>query len=242
MAGYFSFDVTLTGANNDQVRERAKELRNSPPAKGSVNVHNDSEVWQMWSPTLNQTGSIESFRAILGLILGGMGYPVHWYGFGDDANRATATVQANPTEKSLEHDQAIVEELFLTMCQFVADQAEIAGSYTADDDLEIELVLPDVSPRDVGAKATGFAPFVMSLVNATDAGWITTETAATAFSRLLAEVDVEIDVVEELEKVEQEQDENELDIMAGVNGQLIGQLQQATEPDGDSERAQGIRQ
>jgi hypothetical protein len=167
-----------------------------------------------------------------------MGYPVHWYGFGDDANRATATVQANPTEKTLEHDQGIVESMLLEMCQFVADQAEIAGSYTAPDDLEITLTLPEISRKDVAQGLQGFAQFVMSLVNAMDAGWITTETAATAFSRFLEEVvDVEIDVVEELEKASAEQDEADLDRMAQVNGQLLQTLAQ----NGDTQGAQGIR-
>ena len=220
MAGYFSFDVTYVGAGPDLVKQRNSEVRKNPPEKGSVNGHNDAEIWQMFSPDLHQTGSIETFRAILGLILGGMGYPVHWYGFGDDANRATATVQANPTEKTLEHDQAIVEAMFLQMCQFVADQAEIAGSYTAPDDLEITLTLPEVSSSNVGLKAQFFGQFQMALLNAQDAGWITQETAATAFSRLLAEVDVELDVIEELEKASAEQDEADLDQMASTNGQF----------------------
>ncbi len=221
MAGYFSFDVMLTGgADADKVEERAKALRKNPPAKGSVNVHNDSEIWEMFAPNLHQTGSIESFRAILGLILGGMGFPVHWYGFGDDANRATATVQAEPTVKSLEHDQNIVKNLFISMCQFAADQAEIGGIYKADEDTEITLNLPEITTKDISRITTSINQLVMGLLAAADAGWISKETAATAFAKLVEELGIELNVQDELKQAEKEVEEDELDVAASDNGRL----------------------
>ena len=49
-AGYFSFDVTLVAGSPEQVRERSKYYQKNPPDKGSVNVHNDSEIIQMFAP------------------------------------------------------------------------------------------------------------------------------------------------------------------------------------------------
>lgn len=232
-AGYFSFDVTLTNADESKVRSRSAELRNSPPEKGSVNVHNDAEIWQMHAPELHQSGSVESFRAILGLILGGMGFPVHWYGYGDDANRATAMAQGDPTVKSLEHDQGIVEDMFLSMLQFAADQAEIAGTYTAPDDLEITLSLPEVSTKDMSRIAASMQALVVGLTNAQDNQWITHETAATAFAKIMAEFDIQYDVQAELEQIEKEGEQAELDRVAQMNGQLQQILQ------GQQQMAQG---
>ncbi len=223
-AGFFVFDVKLTGSSDAKVKERAKELRDNPPPKGTVLVHNDSEEWVMWTPDLGQTGSIESFRAILGLILGGMGFPVHWYGYGDDANRATATVQADPTTKSLEHDQAVIKDMFLSMCTFVADQAVIAGAYTKADDLEISLTLPEVSTKDLVKTTASMQGIVIGLTNAQDSGWISEETAAKAFAKIMAELDIQYDIVEELAKVKEEGAEAELDNASRVNGQLLGIL------------------
>ena len=220
MAGYFSFDVTLMNADDAKVKERAKVLRLNPPSKGSVNVHNENEVWQMWSPDLHQGGSIDSFRAILGLILGGMGFPVHWYGFGDDANRATATAQADPTTKSLEHDQNIIKNLFVGMLQFVADQAEIAGSYTPADDTTITLDLPEISMRDTGKITAAINQMVMALISASGEGWISKETAAETFAKMLGELGIEVSAVEELEQAMSEKDDAELDYTASTNGQL----------------------
>jgi hypothetical protein len=228
-AGYFAFDVTLVRASKDHVATRNKELRDNMPKKGSVNVHNDSESWEMWSPDLHQSGSIESFRALLGLILGGVGFPVHWYGFGDDANRATATVQADPTTKSLEHDQATVRDMFLSMCRFVADQAEIAGNYTPVDDLEISLTLPEVSTKDLARTTTSMQGIVIGLSNAQDNGWISEETAAKAFAKIMAELDIQYDVIAELEQVGKDGEQSELANVERTNGQLQMMLAQQAE-------------
>ena len=170
---------------------------------------------------------------MLGLILGGMGFPVHWFGFGDDANRATATAQSDPTAKSLEHDQGIVRDMFVRMCQFVSDQAEIAGAYSPseDEDNDITLQLPEVTTRDLTRITTSMQALTISLVNGVDAGWITQDTAAEAFAKLLGEMDIQVDVAEELEKVGQADTQNQLDDVSRVNGQL----QKALEPDGEPE-------
>ena len=149
-----------------------------------------------------------------------MGFPVHWYGFGDDANRATAVAQADPTTKSLEHDQNIIKNLFVSMCQFAADQAEIAGNYAPEDEVKITLSLPEITTKDIGRITTSINQLVMGLLSASDAGWISKETAATAFAKMLGELGIELNVLEELEQAAKEEDEAELDIVASDNGQL----------------------
>jgi hypothetical protein len=144
-AGYFSFWCQLTGADESQVAARAKELRNRPPARGSVLVTNDSENWKMWAPDLKQTGSISTFIALLTLIMGGLGYPLAWYGYGDDTNRATLSEQATPSEKSLEHDQGVYKDLIMTMLRLSVDQAAIAANQKADEDLSYDIPLPESS-------------------------------------------------------------------------------------------------
>ena len=81
-------------------------------------------------------------------------------------------------------------------------------------------------------KAQGFGPLVMAIMSLLDEGLITKETAAVAASRILAELDVEYDVIEELEKATAEQDEAEQDRMASINGQLLQRLAQNGNPEG----------
>lgn len=234
-AGYFAFDVTLASSDDAVVRKRAREIRSNPPKKGSVNVHNDSEAWNQWAPNLGQTGTIETFRAILGLILGGMGFPVHWYGFGDDANRATAAVQAEPTTKSLEHDQAIVKSLFLTMCRFAIDQASIAGVLgDYDDEAEVMLDLPEVSTKDTSRITASLSALAQALIAAQQARWISEETAARTWAKVLGELDIQVDPAAELEAIAAEDRQRALDEEQARNDGLQ-QAMNGNEPEPDEE-------
>lgn len=227
-AGYFSFDVTLQSADAALVKQRSKEIRSNPPGKGSVNVHNDAESWEMFAPDLHSVTTIETFRAILGLVLGGLGFPVHWFGYGDDANKATAAVQADPTTKTLEHDQGIVQDMFLTIMQFVADQAEILGRWSPGAEYEMDFDLPEVSVKDISRISASASQLVMALLTAVGEGWLSKETAAKAFARVLSELDIQIDVVQEMEQALKDKDEDALDVVASQNGQLNRQLQQVS--------------
>jgi len=206
MAGYFSWDVTLEDADEPQVRARSQELRVKPPKKGSVNVHNGKETWAFNYPDLKQNATIETQKALLTNVLGGLGLPRHWYGYGDETNRATAQAQGDPTWRSLEHDQDVVREMVLGMLEFARDQAQIAGNWTPSKETsrDITATLPEMTSKDLAAVTTALSSLAMALSQAVQEGWITHETAAKAWAKVLAELDVEVDVAEELEKIAQE--------------------------------------
>lgn len=212
--GYFSWFVKLMGVdpNSKEFANRVAQIRLNPPKKGSVNVTNDQEEWDLKVADLKQAGSIETFRALLGLILGGLGFPVHWFGFGDDANRATATVQATPTQKSLEHDQGEYSDMMVTMLKFVRDQAEIAGTLSSDEeaDRSISITLPEINERDTAAIVNLLAPLATSLIAAIDAKWMSQEKATELWVRLVGELGIDIDPTAEMEKIANDADDMEL--------------------------------
>ncbi len=202
-AGYFSWDVTLTGATADQVRERAAAIRKTPPKRGSVNVHNDAETWQFNYPDLKTSASIASADAIETHALGGVGLPRHWYAHGDGTNRATAMAQGDPTLKTLQHDQDAVKECIIAMLEFVRDQAEIAG-YWRGKDGALDVVMPEMATKDLSRVSSTLSQLVTSLSAAVnDLKVITPETAAKAVAKVLAEIDIEYNPEEELQKAQQ---------------------------------------
>lgn len=214
-AGYFSFDVAVEGGP-EEVDMRARALRQSgPPPRGSLNVHNAAEVWTIHAPDLKQVGSIETFRALLGTILGSLGFPVHWYGFGDDANRATAAAQSDPTHRSLEHDQGVVADMLLSMLEFQRDMS--GGSW---EEGGISLVLPELSAVDLGRVAQAMMPIITAGLTAGDAGLMTRQTLATMLGKLLRELDVEYDPAAELAEV----DSQTLTTAQADNDALVGSL------------------
>ncbi|MCP5018900.1 MAG: hypothetical protein GY938_27030 [Ketobacter sp.] len=217
-AGYFSWFVKLSGLdpNSKEFKERVAFLRINPPSKGSVNITNESEDWELKTADLKQTGSIETFRAILGLILGGLGIPVHWFGFGDDANRATAAVQATPTQKSLEYDQNEFKNMLMFMLTFVRDQAEIAGTYKPDStaDNSITIVMPEINEQDTAAIVNLLNPLATALMVAIDEKWMSQEKAMQLWAKLVNELGVELDPITEMDAivgamVDSEQDNND---------------------------------
>lgn len=131
---YFSWDVTLKGAAEDVVKRRAAEMRNKAPKRGTVNVHNEAEEWRMDYPSLDQAGSIETARALQNHAFGGLGFPEAWFGRGDETNRATLSAQGDPTWRTLEHDQDVVRDMILDILHMVRDQAEIANTWSPEQD------------------------------------------------------------------------------------------------------------
>jgi len=240
MGGYFSWDVTLENADPKVVKTREQEIRAKPPKKGSVNVHNDAETWEMKAPDLKQKGTIETYNALLTLVLGGSGLPRHWFGYGDETNRATAEAQGDPTWRSLEDDQAIVKGMLLRMCQFARDQAEIAGRWKPADAKEesrvIDIQMPEMTAKDVSRFAVALAQFAAALLAAEDSGWIRHETAATVWAKLMGEIGVEVDPAAELEAIQKEQTGEALEAEKARNERLTRMLERALESNGKNQQ------
>lgn len=189
IAGLFVWDVTLTGATASDIQSKRMQIRNNPPKKGSVLVHNDAEAWELKTVNLNQSGTLATYEAILTMILGGMGFPRHWFGSGKETNRATAYAQADPTEKTLEHDQAIFEDYLLMLSQY---QLSSAGIET---DEPISMNMPEINSSNMAEVVTAIQSLAQSLMIATAEGWITKEQAAQAWINAASSFGVTIEDV-----------------------------------------------
>lgn len=210
-ADFFSFDVTMKGANEAQVKARANEIRNNPPARGSVLVHNDAEIWQMLTPDLKQQASIATVGEQRLSVLGGVGIPDAWFGTAAGTHLATAQAQGDPTWRSLKQSQGVIKAMIAEMVTFVVDQAKAAGTYYGEGDFEV--IMPEMTARDLTATATALSALASALMTAVQSKWITDEQAGQAFARVLSETGTDIDPAEAAEAAEIETgatDENAL--------------------------------
>ena len=207
LANFFSFDVTLEGADEDEIEARERKFRRKPPKKGSVRVHNEKERWEMHRPDLKQAGSIATARNLLTYILGGLGMPRHWYGYGDETNRATAEAQNAPTWRTLETDQDMARDVIMEMLLFVRDQADIAGNWHPEEDVAIIVQMPEMSSRDVTTvtQALNQTATALTMVNLLDL--MTKEKAAEIWAKVVSELGVEIDADAELKKLAEPKEE-----------------------------------
>jgi hypothetical protein len=230
-AAYFSWFVKLTGVQegSDAWNRARNRIMRNPPKRGSVNMTNENEDWDLKTADLKQSGSIAAAEALLGHNMGGVGYPMSWFAFGNDTNRSTLSEQATPSEKSLEHDQGIVEEMLLMLCQFVADQAEIANEWTPDKDRypTIAIELPSLRAEDMKGVTATFAPTIAALEKAMQMGIIGRRKAAEVFHKLLKELNIEIDTAAELDEIDEVDEQAELDNEQANNDKLKAMMAQA---------------
>lgn len=196
MASYFSWDVTMQGANADEVQTRAHAAAGVPPKPGSVNYHNESETWAMNFPDIKQTGTIATSDALLEQTWGGLGYPRAWFGTPQGAHLATLQAQGDPTWRSLDYAQGVVEVMLLEMFDLSRDQAMLAGAYipAPDVDATITVSMPEMTSKDITALAGAMASLASALITAEVQGWVSKPEAAEVFANLMDEFDVAVDL------------------------------------------------
>ena len=209
LMNYFSWDVELEGASPDVVKVRMAELAKRPPmGQGQLNIHNPAEKWTPISFDLKQPGSIATARETKKQALEGLNQPEVWHNEMDTANRATAETADNPANRTLEHEQGDLVRSLIFICQFVADQAEIAGSYRPEDDNEITIQVPEIVKGDMVEVSDTLSKTVSGLVVAEkDLRVITRETSAKVVSKIIAEYGVQYNPDEELEEIDRQAQE-----------------------------------
>ncbi|HYE35466.1 hypothetical protein [Methylocaldum sp.] len=202
----FLWDVTLTGATPDEVKQRSKEVH--PPPPGSVRVHNDAEVWQAVTPDLKAQDSSENARLFRNHVLGGATVPEHWYGGGGDVNRATGESMGEPTFKVLSMRQRMIKYILESIGRYVLRQKAIAREEGEPDFSEeawnVEAAFPEMTARDTTKYAAALQQVVMAASLAVDRQFITVATAVSLINAIAGRLGVEIDAEAELETAKKE--------------------------------------
>lgn len=199
----FVWDVELTGANPDTVKEFDKNFK--APAANSKFVHNDSVKLTAVTPQLNAADSSETARLIRNHSLGGATVPEHWFGGGGDVNRAAAGEMGEPTFKVYTARQMMLKRMLEEIGRFVLwkntttqqpQWGQPAWTVTAS--------FPELVNRDL----TKFASALQQVSNAVllliDGELLTQERALEMVADVAARFGQEIDAKAELEKARQE--------------------------------------
>lgn len=205
----FVWDVTLTGANEDEVNRRAQTI--TAPKPGTVRVHNENETWAAVTPELQASEGDTLARLVRNQVLGGTTMPEHWYGGGGDVNRATGESMAEPTEKVYEMRQAYLGYMLLEVATFVlraawgrlGDTGELDEKYQVIlDDVEVEW--PEMTAKDTTKYASALSSVVAAAAQAIREKLLTRKTALSMISAMAAQLGVEFDAETELEAAEKE--------------------------------------
>lgn len=189
----YMWDVELKGANELAIRKRLAEIRSKPPKPGTIRVHNDRETWKSLAPDLNAGETETIYLTVLKTILGSMGIPLHWFGSGEETNRATAVAQNDPSFKMFKREQGYVKYTFETILQYVIDQAVIAGTLNpAGKDMSFTVVAPDISSKDNEAAVKALSDLVVTLSVAEERQYLSHEDALEIFRKAGSELGMKV--------------------------------------------------
>jgi len=211
----FMWDVTMQGATEQEIKEAQKNLR--PPRPGTARAHNDKVTWSILTPDLKAIDIKTALLAVEGFIVGADAFPLHCFGSGEDANRATSEAMATPTMRMLKAVQRSMKRVVKEMAQYVIDQAVIAGMLTVKEDeyIDCQVNMFDFERRDSAVIGVGMVQVVNALTIAKDQGWLGDDTAKRICDGFVGRLGVETDPNETVEQIkaknQQQKDEGAYD-------------------------------
>lgn len=207
----FVWDVTLTGATQEDAEARARQIR--APSPGEVRVHNEAEKWEAVAPRLEAYESAAAARLWRNHILSGAALPEHWFGGGGDVNRATAAEMDAPTMKALAQERDLWTEILRRCGAYVVWRFLDPGGMSPPDpddfdpDLEPAVEWPEMVERDMTRHATALQQTTAAVLVALDRGLIGEALAVRIVASVAERLGVEIDPDEELASAKREASE-----------------------------------
>ena len=197
----FIWDVMCEGMNQKELEEFVKNL--TPPKSGSIRAHNERVTWKAETPNLEAADASQEARLFKNQILGGAGFPEHWFAEGSTTTRATALEMGLPTLKNLKSKQKKVKFMIKRMFDYVIDQAMIAGTLGEDIDREFRVIPSQIVSRDNQGIANAVNGLMQGLQVAKQNQWIDDNKAKTVLNAVISQLGVD------MEKETKEEDEEE---------------------------------
>jgi hypothetical protein len=196
----FMWDVTLIGANEEEVKQKAKSIR--APKPGSVRVHNDAETWKAESPSLESSDSETSAKLFRNHVLGGATIPEHWFGGGGDVNRSTGESMGDPTFKMMSLRQAFIGYMLSEMARYVIRQYELAHNGKEPDLSEavygFAVQFPEMIAKDTTRYAAALQQVTQAVSLAVTAKLLSIKTGIQVIESIAGQLGVKFDAEKEL--------------------------------------------
>lgn len=190
----FVWDLSIKDASPDEIRRQVNEFNKASISPGSTFGHNDSIVLEAMTPDLKAPDVAEGARIFRNHILGGVGFPSHWYGGGEDVNRASATEMSIPTMKMLSARQKYFKHILESLCNYQLFQAK---RYTKNlENPKYTIITPELSTKDLSNFGAVVKNVSDGLAVATNQGWVDDETAIDAISLVLSFLGKDFDAQE----------------------------------------------
>lgn len=153
----FVWFLKIIDGTPETIQQHVQDFVKAASKAGGVFGHNDKVEPVCASPDLKSLEVGDGARIIRNHILGGVGFPSHWYGGGEDANRATANEMAVPSIKILSMKQKVCKHILESMFDYQLRMAAQADniSYSSmlsrelGSDKSYEIITPELSSKDL---------------------------------------------------------------------------------------------
>jgi hypothetical protein len=194
----FIWDVLVKGADENQIRDFLS--KNKAPQPNSIRAHNEQVEWNAVSPSLNAGDMKSGFDMGKGFIMGAAGRPESWFGGGGKAYQTEAEQFGQVPIKDLDQRQLFIKHMVTTVVRFVLDQAVIAGRLTDQQAAEFEVLMAEISKKDLTKLINGLPQLANALVAVVTSDIISLDTAIGIFALVASHLGAEVDAQEEIEK------------------------------------------
>lgn len=196
----FFYDLEVQGGDANAIKEQINAFVKKA---GSVYGHNEKVKAEPKSPSLQAPDFAEGARLFRNHILGPFSYPEHWYGGGGDVNRATAVEMGTPTFKTLSSKQRYFKYILESIFNYQIEMGLKSRYLKMPEEkaYDYEIIVPELSVKDVGKYSTVIGQVSSSLAVAQDRKWIDRETARQIFGVVINYLGVEIDMEGMEEKI-----------------------------------------
>lgn len=192
----FVFDYEMKGAGPSEIRRKYTQLKKDPPRPGSFNVHNESELFSIKTAETGGQDATTFTRFTRDHILGGAGFPSHWFGDLHGATRASALETSEPATRRLKRPQRWLRRFVRAILTFQRDQWILARPERRKDFLDpqrpgrlllppVKVHMPDQGQKVQLAAAKVFASVVQPLIQAVEKNLVSTEEARDIIRRAL---------------------------------------------------------
>lgn len=204
-------DIEIKGADATKITTEVENFRRAAAKPGGIFGHNENIKHEVKTPNLTQADSAEFVRALRVFILGSKGIPEHWYGSGENSNRASAGEQNDIALKIMESFQDELAGIFRLLLILGYDQlAQAQGFPKRSDGVAIYPKMPKISERDISRIGGVFGQTEAALDSAVAGERLSNQTARKIIYALTEKITGEpVDGFDEASKIEAEKSERE---------------------------------
>lgn len=183
-------DITVTGAQEGDLKKHADNFRKATAKPGGAHVHNEKLTHEIKTPDLDQAGNVELVRALRLFVIGSKGVPEHWFGSGDTTNKGTGGEQNEVAMKIMESLQSEIGDVFQAILNIGYDELAKKQGFPLREEGGVKIYpkLPKISEKDITQIGGVFAQTEAALASAVDGGRLSNVTAQKVIYSLVEKI------------------------------------------------------